>query len=195
MALKKPNAVGDHAKPMQATPQTDTVSPVTAAELAAFLGVDATDPLLDGMLVAATDAAIRWINQDLLARKWVLKCGDNLGQEQQLSPTRFQSNIIELPYTALVRVLSVTGGCDAICWEVVSTGRPAKIRIDGWDGVSELTITYNAGMATIPASIKTAIMMISSFMYEHRGQCDGDDAMKKSGAATLLRPYRVEVVI
>ena len=180
---------------MQATPQTDTVSPVTAAELAAFLGVDATDPLLDGMLVAATDAAIRWINQDLLARKWVLKCGDNLGQEQQLSPTRFQSNIIELPYTALVRVLSVTGGCDAICWEVVSTGRPAKIRIDGWDGISELTITYNAGMATIPASIKTAIMMIASFMYEHRGQCDGDDAMKKSGAATLLRPYRVEVVI
>jgi hypothetical protein len=38
-------------------------------------------------------------------------------------------------------------------------------------------------------------MMIAAFMYEHRGQCDGNDAVKKSGAATLLRPYRVEVVI
>jgi len=180
---------------MQATPQTETVSPVTAAELAAFIGVDATDPLLDGMLVSATDSAIYWINQDLIRRKWVLKIGDNIGAEAQLSPMRYESNIFELPFTALVNVLSVSSACASLCWELVSTGRPAKIRIDGWDGISEVTITYNAGMASVPTSIKTAIMMIAAFMYEHRGQCDGNDAIKKSGAATLLRPYKVEVVI
>ena len=180
---------------MQAIPQTETVSPVTAAELAAFLGVDAADPLLDGMLVAATDSAIHWINQDLTRRKWVLKIGDNIGSEAQLSPARYQSNIFELPYTALLSVLSVSSACASLDWKVVSTGRPAKIQLDGWDGVTEVTVTYNAGMAFIPTAIKTAIMMIASFMYEHRGQCDGDEAIKKSGAANLLRPYKVEVVI
>jgi hypothetical protein len=50
-------------------------------------------------------------------------------------------------------------------------------------------------MASVPTAIKTAIMMIAAFMYEHRGQCDANDAIKKSGAANLLRPYKVEVVI
>lgn len=191
----KPNAVADHARPMQALPQTETVSPVTAAELAAFLGVDATDPLLGGLLVSATDLTIQYINQDLARRKWVLKIGDNIGAEAQLSPARYESNIFELPYTALVSVLSVSSACAALDWEVVSTGRPAKIRLDGWDGITEVTITYNAGMAFIPTAIKTGIMMLAAFMYEHRGQCDGHDAIKRSGAANLLRPYRVEVVI
>lgn len=180
---------------MQATPQTDTVSPVTVADFAAFIGASASDPLLPGLLQAATDATIRYINQDLIVRKWILKCGDNQGERLQLSPPKQKSNIFELPYTALMRVLSVTGGCDSICWEIVSTGRPAKIRVDGWDGVSELTISYTAGMATIPAAIKTAIMMVGGFIYDHRGGCDAQDAIKKSGAMNLLRTYKVEVAL
>ena len=66
---------------MQATPQTDTVSPVTVNEFAAFIGASAADPLLPGILQAATDATIRSINQDLLSREWV-------GIVPALTPTR-----------------------------------------------------------------------------------------------------------
>lgn len=180
---------------MQATPQTETVSPVIAADLAAFLGVDATDPLLDGMLVAATDVAVRWINQDLIEREWLGIIPAKSGYEAQLSPYTPQQSTFEIPYTALISVESVTADGEALDYVLEASRRPAKITLTDWDRMTEVEVAYTAGMASVPSSIKTAIMMIAAFMYEHRGQCDGDDAVKKSGAATLLRPYRVEVVI
>lgn len=178
---------------MQATPQTDTVSPVTVNEFAAFIGASTADPLLPGILQAATDATIRSINQDLLSREWV-------GIVPALTPTRLQlspyidpSSTFELPYTALISVQEVTGNdAQVLEYEVEANRRPAKISVKGWDYMSEIRIEYTAGMPFIPGAIKTAIMMIASFIYDHRGGCDADDAVKKSGAMTLLRPYKVE---
>ena len=179
---------------MQATTQTETVSPVSAAELAAFIGVSATDPLLAGFLVAATDAAIRYINQDLQIREWVGIVPVPLQTRLQLSPYIDPPTTFELLYTALVSVESVTGNDnEALSYELQAERRPAKITVLGWDFLSELRIEYTAGMASVPSSIKTAIMMAAAFMYDHRGACEADDALRKSGAATLLRPYRVEV--
>jgi hypothetical protein len=179
---------------MQATPQTDTVSPVTVAEFASFIGASTADPLLPGMLQAATDATIRHINQDLLSREWV-------GIVPALTPTRLQlspyidpASTFELPYTALISVESVTGNdSEVLPYELEAQRRPAKIKVLGWDYMSELRIEYTAGMPFVPGAIKTAIMMVASFIYDHRGGCDAEDALKKSGAMTLLRPYRVEV--
>jgi hypothetical protein len=47
-------------------------------------------------------------------------------------------------------------------------------------------------MAFVPGAIRTAIMMIGGFIYDHRGGCDAEDALKKSGAMNLLRTYKVE---
>lgn len=178
---------------MQATPQTDTVSPVTVNEFAAFIGASSDDPLLPGILQAATDATIRSINQDLLSREWV-------GIVPALTPTRLQlspyidpSSTFELPYTALISVQEVTGNdAQVLEYEVEADRRPAKVKVLGWDYMSEIRIEYTAGMPFVPGAIKTAIMMIASFIYDHRGGCDADDAVKKSGAMTLLRPYKVE---
>jgi hypothetical protein len=178
---------------MQATPQTDTVSPVTVADFAAFIGASAADPLLPGLLQAATDAAIRYINQDLLSRDWV-------GIVPALTPTRLQlspyidpSSTFELPYTALICVQGVsTNNGEFLEYTVETDRRPAKVRVVGWDYMSEIRIEYTAGMPFVPGAIKTAIMMIASFIYDHRGGCDAEDALKKSGAMTLLRPYKVE---
>jgi hypothetical protein len=178
---------------MQATPQTDTVSPVTVADFAAFIGASAADPLLPGLLQAATDAAIRCINQDLLSREWV-------GIVPALTPTRLQlspyidpSSTFELPYTALISVQEVTGNnAQVLEYEVEADRRPAKVKVLGWDYMSEIRIEYTAGMPFVPGAIRTAIMMIGGFIYDHRGGCDADDAVKKSGAMTLLRPYKVE---
>jgi hypothetical protein len=179
---------------MQATPQTDTESPVTAADLAAFIGVDSTDPLLPGMLVAATDAVIRYINQDLLERDWVGIVPVPAPVRLQLSPYNEPKTTFELPYTGLVEVTSVTGnGGDDLAYTLQDQRRPAKIIVHGWDFLSEIRVEYTAGMATIPAAIKSAITMLAAYLYDHRGDCDADGGIKKSGAAMLLRPYRVEV--
>ena len=179
---------------MQATPQTDTVSPVDAADIAAFIGVDADDVLLPGMLQAATDAVIRYINQDLLEREWVGIVPVPQSARLQLSPYIDHPSTFELPYTALLEVTSVTAnGDEAMEYTLQDQRRPAKITVHGWDYLSEIRVEYTAGMASIPAAIKTAIMMVAAFMYEHRGACDGMDAINKSGAANLLRTYRVEV--
>jgi hypothetical protein len=180
---------------MQATAQTDTVSPVTAAELAAFIGVPSTDPLLPDLLIAATDAVIGHINIDLTQREWV-GIVPALGKTRvQVSPTFDPCNTFELPYTGLISVDAVTNTeGQPYTFEVQAQRRPAKITVHDWD-YKELRIEYTAGMQIIPQAIKTAIKMLASFLYEHRGACDAMDGLKKSGAVTLLRPYRVEVVI
>lgn len=179
---------------MQATPQTDTVSPVALSEFAAFVGADAADVLLPGLLQAATDAAIRYINQDLLPRQWVGIVPEPSLVRAQLSPALDPPNTFELPYTALVSVEDVTGnGGEFLNYTLQAARRPAKITVHDWDYRSELRIEYTAGMAIIPHAIKSAIMMVGAFMYDHRGGCDAQDAIKRSGAANLLRPYRVEV--
>jgi hypothetical protein len=179
---------------MQATPQTDTVSPVTTADLAAFIGVPSDDVLLSGFLVAATDAVIRYINQDLLERDWVGVVPVPQAVRFQLSPYLDQPTTFELPYTALIAVSSVTGNNNiALDYTIESERRPSKITVHNWDFLSEIVIEYSAGMPVVPVAIKTAIMMLAAFLYEHRGACDADDGIKKSGAVMLLRPYRVEV--
>lgn len=95
---------------MQATPQSDAISPVTVGDLANFLGTQDTDPLLPGMLAAATDAAIRHLGVDLIVRDWVgiVPAPDAVGQ--RISPYNAPLPRFELPYTALVDVDSVAFG-------------------------------------------------------------------------------------
>lgn len=181
---------------MQATPQTETVSPVTAADFADFIGASAADPLLPGLLQAATDAAIRYINHDLTSRTWIGIVPVPALARLQLSPYNEQTSTFELPYTGLLSVQDVSNNSgEFLEYTLQADRRPAKITVQNWDYQSEIRIEYTAGMATIPAAIKTAIMMIGGFIYDHRGGCDADDAIKKSGAMTLLRPYKVEVAL
>ncbi len=180
---------------MQATPLTDTVSPVSNAALAEYLRVESTDPLLPTLLVSATDAVIRYINHDLLQRTWrgVIPVQDYL--PTQISPYYPLNTRFELPYTGLVSITSVLSDGDALQYEVEANRRPARITLLDWDRSEEVIITYVARMNPIPTAISEAIKMMAAFAYEHRGQCDADDALKRSGAANLLRPYRVEVSI
>lgn len=177
---------------MQATPTTDVVSPVTTAEFAAFIGGDAADPLLPMLLSAATDAAIRYINLDLNEREWVGIIPKAQLREAQLSPIRDGGNVFELPYTGLVSVESVTVDGDDIEYTVEAERRPARITLPAWDG-SEVRVEYTAAMDVIPAAIKMGITSIAAFMFDHRGSCDADFALKKSGAMNTLKSYRVEV--
>jgi hypothetical protein len=187
MRLRSKSAEG-HA--MQATPQSDVVSPVTPAELAVFVGVN--DPLFPRLLQTATDAVVRYINHDLNEREWVAIVPAPAFDPVRVSKYPPVSNVFELPYTGLIQIISVTSNGAPVDY-TVEHRRPARVTVHGWDYRSQIQIEYVAGMEIIPASIKMAIEMVAAYLYEHRGACDVDDAVIKSGAAGVLRSYRVEV--
>lgn len=160
-----------------------------------MIGVPADDALLPILLVAATDAVIRHINHDLYERQWRGVVPVPAYLPWQLSPIPDPCDTFELPYTGLVSVESVTCDGEDLEYTVQASRRPARITVQGWDRLKELEIEYTAGMAIIPSAIRYAIMQTASFLYDHRGDCDADQALKKSGAAGMLKTYRVEVVL
>jgi hypothetical protein len=89
-------------------------------------------------------------------------------------------------------VESVTVDGDDLEYTLEAERRPARITLPAWDG-SEVRVEYTAGMDVIPAAIKLGITTIAAFMFDHRGACDAEFALAKSGAINFLKPYRVEV--
>lgn len=61
--------------------------------------------------------------------------------------------------------------------------------------IGAIDIDYTAGFGTksvhVPAAIKRAIRQFGAYMYEHRGDgCDPKDALRLSGAMSILDRYR-----
>ena len=176
---------------MRANPLTDTVSPVAVADLQQFLDVDSTDQLED-VLSVATDVVIRYLNRELLPRQWQLVI--NRKQEplkvayERFPDRRFAD--VELPYSHLISVDKVEVDGEEADFDVDLLSTPGRIHVETIG--EQLEVVYTAGSVVIPATIKTGIKMLAAFLYEHAGACDVTDALKKSGAEAVLRPYRIE---
>jgi hypothetical protein len=183
---------------VQATPQSDTVSPVSVEDFAEYVGADAADPLLPGLLIAATDAAIQYMNRDLLTREWVALVKAPEPQARQLSPYNLPTLTFDLPYSGdntTVESVAYVETLEDVEHIAKTARRPARVILTGWDYITDVEITYTTGSASVSPAIQSGIMAIGAFLYEHRGECDATDAVMKSGAANLLRPYRIEVAL
>ncbi|MCK4957747.1 MAG: phage gp6-like head-tail connector protein [Planctomycetes bacterium] len=193
---------------MHTYPLTEVVAVTTAQELADWLGVDVTDPLLPVMNITATAAVIEFLYSELIDRERVVvyqdwpvvgtPTGRSLSrQDAQLSAT------VELPYARLQTVTSAEVAGDLSTDYTVLDTLPSKLEFDSISistasDVPALKVQYTAGVGTIaevPQTIKTAVLMAADFLYNNRGSCSASDALDKSGAATLLAPYMAKVVI
>ena len=192
---------------MRAYTNDELTSPVTNQQLADWLRLDDdTDTLLPVMTTSATQAVIDYLQRDLLPRSWVLVYED----WPTVSPTRRYSDItfdftcfmrvIELPYAGAISVDTVTTYGDVTTEYRLLDALPSKIKFHyqattSSDDNPAITVAYTAGMgataADIPQAIKTAILMTAAFLYEHRGQCTAEDALKDSGAAASINAFRV----
>ena len=179
-----------------------TVSPVPLADALEFASLPGpTDPLMEALLIAATDAVINYIGFDLLTREWTLTHWDwptygtlaarNLGQ-----PTGSFAREISLPYARNATVVSVTSYGEP---QLTFTNRGRSIVLrgsdrDGFNDEPAIVVVYEAGFGAdpsdVPAQIRQAILMLAAWLYEHRGQCDAPDGVQKSGAASILTPWR-----
>lgn len=161
-------------------------SPVSKSTLADFLGVDATDPLLQGLLDAATAAVIDYTGVQVIERDWHWQ--SDRYPERQPAMTGVGANgalpawWIDLPAWPATGVTSVT----AESFEFDErTNRLWVTR-----PVYPLTVDYTAGYSTTPAVFMTAITMMAAYLYEHRGGCDAGNAGHDSGAFGMLRAHR-----
>lgn len=187
---------------------TPVVSPVTNETLADWIRVDVTDPVLSGLLIAATSYVIERLQSELINRgrvvyyqDWPL-VGRNYGGTISRSEAMAQEQI-KLPYATLVSVEELKLYGEAATNYTIQKTTPATILIDDIRYVIDsdkvaiecsYTAGYGATAADVPEAIKIAITMIAAFMYEHRGSCDAQQAFAMSGAKELLTPYMNEVV-
>jgi len=186
---------------------TDVVAVITNQELADWLGVDVSDPLLSPMAVTATAATIEFLQLELINRERVVTyetwptLGTNTGRS--LSPgTAALDPVVELPYANLITVDGVLVGGEATTDYRILDLPTAAICFNAIpsfsDDVAAIVAQYTAGfgaMTDVPKAIRTAVTMAADFLYNNRGSCSAADALKKSGAEALLTPYKAKVVI
>lgn len=193
---------------MHSYPLSGVTPVITNSELADWLGVDDTDPLLPIMATSATSLAIEYLQSELISRQrktiylnWPTT-GTNTAPS--LSPSNISANrYIDLPYARLISVESVKLSGDVTSDYVEVETLPAQLYFDTIsythvNGVPDIEIEYTAGygdISSVPAAIKTAVTMLAAYLYEHRGACDAMDALMQSGAAMALQPYKTSVVL
>jgi uncharacterized phiE125 gp8 family phage protein len=181
-------------------------SPANEQSLADWLRLDdATDPLLRSCIILATQIAVDYLQRDLLARDWVVSYEQwpeavtpRHGVSQHYSKLL---NRIEMPYAQLISVDTVTVYGEAVTEYRAADTLPATIKFTGWPVITStvdepaIVITYRAGFGELPTdvpeAIRSAIVMIAAYIYTHRGACEALEAIKMSGAAILLQPWRV----
>ena len=174
---------------------TSPAGAVAPAYLADRLGVDATDPLLPGLILAATEAAGEYLRRAITFRRLRVTYTEwpvNGAIGAWVSGHRARvPQFVELPYTGPVSVVEAveTNGEPVTEWELIG-GNPARLYTKP---VAPLTVTYSAGWEVVPPLLVEAVATIAAYMYEHRGQCSSGDAIAESGAAYMLAPLRVEL--
>lgn len=180
---------------MQAIAKTDITPPVTTAELQEYLRLPEPDPTLAGVLLVASEAMVTHLRLDLGTREWIAYAPEPLRQPKQVE-YRFKEYRarFELPYTALQSVDRVeVDGEETGDFTLDETRRPAVIAFDRIEP-AEIRVEYTAGLDPVPDAIKEGIKALAAYLYEHRGQCSVTDALRQSGAAEMVKRWRVEAL-
>lgn len=175
------------------------VSPVTPEELADFLSIDylsADENLYFGFLLAASDACIKYTNIELLQRKYTFKSDRYPERQQGYAGVgvmyAYRAWWINLPSYPVISVDSVQVNGEASDDPLIDLdSRPARIEPKEMGAIE---IVYQAGHATvleINPQLLLGITMLAAYLYEHRGMCDVNDAIKSSGVATMWDSSRV----
>lgn len=191
-------------------PSTDVEPVVTPQEIADWTGADLADPLFGPLSIAATSTVIEFLQSELITRErtTVYETWPTVGTRQgaALSPSdEYLCRGVEVPYARFSTPLTLqveASGTITTDYRVLERF-PAELHFQTvpatqTDENPALKMVYNAGYGTIddvPQTIKTAVLMITGYLYDHRGACTAEDALKKSGADVVLTPFKAKGVI
>ncbi len=181
--------------------QNETVSPVPDADIADFLALPSADALLTAINAAAAGAVVSYLGRDLLTQTRTLTHWDwpvwgtmqyrSLGQM-----TGDYRDEILLPYAYDATVSSVTVYGEAFT-DFINRGDAIVMRGQTrYQTTPEpaIVVEYETGFGAldndVPQAIRHGVKSLAAYLYEHRGECDAQDGIQKSGAAMMLTPWR-----
>ena len=185
------------------------VSPVSTQELADYLRLDDnSDPVLQMMIDDASDMIMRYIGYDISTepREWTLTLQDwpYTGTRSNVSIGRlgsYANHQVPLLYAALIGVVEVSLSGELVTadhYKVIS--EPASICLNPTYFTKQcddpaIVVKYTAGMPQPPSAIKSAVIKVAAYLYEHRGLCTPEDALNSVGAKNSLAAYRNPLVM
>ncbi|CAN8139680.1 hypothetical protein THIOSC15_1780005 [uncultured Thiomicrorhabdus sp.] len=147
-------------------------SPISPSDLADFMGLDyeaSLDSLLNSFLLSSCEMVIKYTNHDLLSRDYVYKLKNVNEYKLSVTPSRIDCDV-ELPIKPISSIASVTADGETVTPDIAEGIYPICFTQCG----EVIEVSYTAGYATddlIPDTLKTAIKMMASYLYEHRGEC------------------------
>lgn len=182
-------------------PLAPSQSPVSMGEALDFLGLPSqpSDPLVDSLLSVATDAVVSFLGRDFQHRQWRAVWWDwpvtgTVAARNVGLPTGREAREVALPYADEAEIVALLSYGDEP-EDVIVRDRAIVLFGVGLRGSNEdpaLDVTYYPVPEgyDAPEQVRQAVLMLAAWLYEHRGDCDAADGMRKSGAATILAPLR-----
>ena len=195
--------------------------PVSAADVKNQLELDVSDTSKDTQIDLYIESARQVIEQytglAFINQTWRLTLdnwpsvstqwwdGVKDGAISELYITGRAADIL-LPRYPLSSITSITVDDSAITvasYFIIDTDqKPGRLVLkDGsaWPVVDAaangIKVTYVAGFGSsssdVPATLRLAVIQMAAYMFEHRGDCNTDDAMAMSGAKSLVDAYRI----
>lgn len=172
-----------------------TTFPVTNLEAKAHCRVEDTseDALIDGLIAAATDYVEQYTGKALMAQTW--RATFDEFSDSILLPKNPVQSVTSVTYYDTLGVLQTLSSDN---YTVDLESDPAWIVINAdatWpdlaDGVNMVRIDFVAGYATVPASIKHAILLLVGQWFEHRSAvADKAVSAVPNAVEALLTNYR-----
>ena len=184
------------------TTATDPVqTAVSMTDLAAYLTLPANDPVLPLVAADATAQVIEYLECDLIERGRIVEFPEwpviGTPTNGLYRATYMLAQSLPLPYANLLEVESVTAEGEVITDYKIEPGKPAQLHMS--HRARDIVIEYKAGfggsITDVPQAIRLQIMKLAAYLYEHRGACDAEQALKDSGAKRALIPYKFGVVV
>lgn len=191
---------------------------VTAAQLAEWTGASATDPVLTALMVSARQAAESYLGMAFVTRDWkqsydLVRTPDDWWDGMREAPITTLGAVPRVfplaryPVTAVGKVAFLDEAdaetvAAAATYYVSTSARPPTVALRSgqvWPTPQyrirdTVEITFTAGYATaaaVPQTIKDGIKALASYLFEHRGSCTVEEAIKNSGAHDFFRSYKV----
>lgn len=169
--------------------------PVTADEAKLHCRIDGTDEntLVDDLIAAATDYVEQYTGRAIVSQTW--KVTQDAFSDAIMLPKGNIQSVTHVKYYDTAGDLQTVSSDDYTlddandpAWVVINSDKSWP---DTMTGVNVVQVTYVAGYATVPTSVKRAILLLINQWYENRSAAtEVNMSAMPNAVEALLANYR-----